>query len=61
MRIAVVGAGATGHQHILRTMNEPEARLAAIVDPSEGQAMRTLETTLAVKEAAATGRTVQLA
>jgi predicted dehydrogenase len=35
VRIAVVGAGLIGHQHVLRVQGEPEARLAAIVDPME--------------------------
>jgi predicted dehydrogenase len=34
VRIAVVGAGLVGRQHVLRVRSEPEARLAAIVDPS---------------------------
>ena len=34
VRIAVVGAGLVGRQHILRVQNEPKARLAAIVDPT---------------------------
>jgi predicted dehydrogenase len=33
VRVAVVGAGLIGQQHILRTRNEPDAVLAAIVDP----------------------------
>ncbi len=35
VRIAVVGAGLIGQQHILRTTREPGAALAAIVDPAE--------------------------
>jgi predicted dehydrogenase len=34
VRIAVVGAGLIGYQHILRVRGEPEAVLAAIVDPT---------------------------
>jgi len=34
VRIAVVGAGLVGRQHVLRVESEPEARLAAIVDPT---------------------------
>ena len=34
VRIAVVGAGLIGYQHILRVRGEPEAALAAIVDPT---------------------------
>ncbi|HEX6142184.1 MAG TPA: Gfo/Idh/MocA family oxidoreductase [Geminicoccaceae bacterium] len=34
VRLAVVGAGLIGRQHVLRIRNEPEATLAAIVDPS---------------------------
>jgi predicted dehydrogenase len=33
VRIAVVGAGLVGRQHVLRVRDEPAARLAAIVDP----------------------------
>ena len=33
VRIAVVGAGLIGRQHVLRTTNEPRAELTAIVDP----------------------------
>jgi predicted dehydrogenase len=35
VRIAVVGAGLIGHQHILRVQSEPQASLAAIVDPTD--------------------------
>lgn len=35
VRISVVGAGLIGSQHILRVQSEPEAALAAIVDPTE--------------------------
>jgi predicted dehydrogenase len=34
VRIAVVGAGLIGRQHVRRVRDEPEATLAAIVDPS---------------------------
>jgi predicted dehydrogenase len=34
VRIAVVGAGLIGYQHILRIRSEPEAELAAVVDPT---------------------------
>jgi predicted dehydrogenase len=34
VRIAVVGAGLVGRQHVLRVQSEPEAQLAAIVDPA---------------------------
>lgn len=40
VRIAVVGAGLIGRQHVRRVHDEPEAVLAAIVDPSP--ATRTL-------------------
>ncbi len=35
LRIAVVGAGLIGRQHILRVDSEPGAALAAVVDPAE--------------------------
>ncbi len=35
VRIAVIGAGLIGYQHIRRVLNEPEATLAAIVDPTD--------------------------
>lgn len=35
VRIAVVGAGLIGQQHILRVTREPGAALAAVVDPAE--------------------------
>jgi predicted dehydrogenase len=34
IRIAVIGAGVIGHRHIERVRSEPEAELAAIVDPA---------------------------
>jgi predicted dehydrogenase len=34
LRIAVVGAGLIGQQHIARIAREPQAKLAAIVDPA---------------------------
>ena len=34
VRIAVVGAGLIGQAHIKRVLEEPEAKLAGIVDPS---------------------------
>ena len=36
VRLAVVGAGLIGRQHIRRVRNEPEAALVAIVDPTDG-------------------------
>lgn len=36
LRLAVVGAGLIGKRHIQHVLAEPEAALAAIVDPSEG-------------------------
>ncbi len=35
VRIAVVGAGLIGRQHVARVASEPDASLVAIVDPSE--------------------------
>ena len=35
VRLAVVGAGLIGRQHIRRVLSEPEAALAAIVDPTD--------------------------
>lgn len=35
VRIAVIGAGLIGRQHVARVVSEPGAALAAIVDPSE--------------------------
>ena len=35
VRIAVIGAGLIGSQHIRRVLSEPEATLAAIVDPTD--------------------------
>src|SRR4051794_13488410 len=34
LRIAVAGAGAIGQAHIRRILDEPQAELAAIIDPS---------------------------
>ncbi|MFO1047326.1 MAG: Gfo/Idh/MocA family oxidoreductase [Geminicoccaceae bacterium] len=36
VRLAVVGAGLIGRQHIRRVQSEPEAALVAIVDPTDG-------------------------
>lgn len=38
LRIAVVGAGAIGRQHIERVLKNPDCRLAAIVDPAPNAA-----------------------
>ncbi len=36
--IAVVGYGLIGREHVRRVIEEPEARLAAIVEPEPGAA-----------------------